>query len=103
MSFPRSRHSLPQGQRSPADDLRRIRRLPRPRHPHPRPQDRRPHPPRGVTIGLLISLFQSVTSIQDQTLTFVPKITVMVVVAALLLPWIIGRLVEYTAEMFRLF
>ncbi len=57
----------------------------------------------GVTIGLLISLFQSVTSIQDQTLTFVPKITVMVVVAALLLPWIIGRLVEYTAEMFRLF
>ncbi len=57
----------------------------------------------GVVIGLLISLFQSITSIQDQTLTFVPKITVMVVVAALLLPWIIGRLVEYTAEMFRLF
>lgn len=57
----------------------------------------------GVAIGLLVSLFQSITSIQDQTLTFVPKIAVMVVVAALLLPWIIGRLVEYTAEMFRLF
>jgi len=57
----------------------------------------------GVVIGLLISLFQSVTSIQDQTLTFVPKIAVMVVVAAVLMPWMIQRLLEYTAEMLRLF
>lgn len=57
----------------------------------------------GVIIGLLISLVQSVTSIQDQTLTFVPKITVMVLVAAVLLPWITLKLVEFAASMFRLF
>lgn len=56
----------------------------------------------GMTVGLLVSLLQSVTSIQDQTLTFVPKIACMVVVAAILLPWIARRLLEYTAEMFQL-
>jgi flagellar biosynthesis protein FliQ len=56
----------------------------------------------GVVIGLLISLVQSVTSIQDQTLTFVPKIAVMIVVAAVLLPWIV-QLVEFAARMFTLF
>jgi flagellar biosynthetic protein FliQ len=44
-----------------------------------------------------------VTSIQDQTLTFVPKIAVMMVVAAVLLPWIVLRLVEFAAKMFQLF
>lgn len=53
----------------------------------------------GVVIGLIISLLQSVTSIQDQTLSFVPKIVVMIVVAALLLPWITQRLVEYTSDL----
>ncbi len=57
----------------------------------------------GMIIGLLISLFQSVTSIQDQTLTFVPKIGVMVLVAAALLPWITLRLYEFTVEMLTLF
>jgi flagellar biosynthesis protein FliQ len=54
----------------------------------------------GVLVGLLISLLQSVTSIQDQTLTFVPKIVVMLTVAALLLPWIAIRLVEYASQLF---
>lgn len=57
----------------------------------------------GVTIGLIISLLQSVTSIQDQTLTFVPKISIMIIVAAILIPWIILRLAEYAREMFLLF
>lgn len=56
----------------------------------------------GMVIGLVISLIQSVTSIQDQTLTFVPKITVMVIVAAVLIPWIAQRLVEYASELFML-
>lgn len=56
----------------------------------------------GVIVGLLVSIFQSVTSIQDQTITFVPKIIVMIVVAAVLLPWITARLVEYAAELFKL-
>lgn len=57
----------------------------------------------GMVIGLVISLIQSVTSIQDQTLTFVPKIVGMVAVAVLLLPWIVLRLVEFSAEMLKLF
>jgi len=57
----------------------------------------------GVVVGLLISLIQSVTSIQDQTLTFVPKIAIMIIVAAVLLPWIAVQLVEFAARMFTLF
>lgn len=53
----------------------------------------------GVAVGLIVSIFQSVTSIQDQTITFVPKIVVMIVAAAILLPWIASRLVEYSAEL----
>ncbi len=56
----------------------------------------------GITVGLVVSLLQSVTSIQDQTLAFVPKIVVMVVAAAVLLPWIAHRLVEYAASLFSL-
>jgi len=56
----------------------------------------------GVLVGLIVSIFQSVTSIQDQTVTFVPKIVIMFVVAILLLPWIAARLVEYTAALFTL-
>ena len=56
----------------------------------------------GVVIGLIVSILQSVTSIQDQTITFVPKIVVMVLVAAILLPWVTMRLVEFAATLFRL-
>ena len=53
----------------------------------------------GIVIGLVISILQSITSIQDQALSFVPKIVVMFLVAILLLPWIVARLVEFAAEM----
>ncbi|MGH7130837.1 MAG: flagellar biosynthetic protein FliQ [Phycisphaerales bacterium] len=56
----------------------------------------------GVVIGLIISIFQSVTSIQDQSLTFVPKILVMILAAILLIPWIVERLLAFTREMFLL-
>jgi flagellar biosynthetic protein FliQ len=56
----------------------------------------------GILIGLLVSIFQSVTSIQDQTLTFVPKIFVMVIVAAILMPWIAMQLAEYAQMLFTL-
>lgn len=54
----------------------------------------------GLLVGLLISLFQAVTQIQEQTLTFVPKIFVMVLVAAALLSWITVVLSEFAIEMF---
>ena len=56
----------------------------------------------GVVIGLGISVLQAVTSIQDQTIATVPKIVVMVAAAILIAPWIIARLVDYAAELFRL-
>jgi len=56
----------------------------------------------GVVVGLVISLLQSVTQIQDQTLSMVPKIIAMILVAALVIPWIAARLIEYAADLFML-
>lgn len=53
----------------------------------------------GVVIGLAVSIFQSITSIQEQTLTFVPKIFGMILITIFLLSWIALRLSEYTAMM----
>jgi flagellar biosynthetic protein FliQ len=54
----------------------------------------------GLVVGVLISVVQAVTQIQEQTLSFVPKIAAMVAAAIFLLPWIGQRLLEYSAEMF---
>jgi flagellar biosynthetic protein FliQ len=54
----------------------------------------------GLVVGIVVSLLQAVTQIQEQTLTFVPKIAAMVAAAILLMPWIGGRLLEYAAAMF---
>jgi flagellar biosynthesis protein FliQ len=56
----------------------------------------------GVVIGLVVSIVQTVTSIQDQALVFVPKLVAMIIVAVVLTPWIVQRLVEFAAEMFSL-
>ncbi|HED54750.1 MAG TPA: flagellar biosynthesis protein FliQ [Phycisphaerales bacterium] len=53
----------------------------------------------GVVVGLVISILQSVTSIQDQTLTFVPKIVVMLAVVVFLTPWIVQRLGEFASDL----
>jgi len=53
----------------------------------------------GMAVGLSISLFQSMTQLQEQTLTFVPKIVAMVGVALLLVPWLAGRLLVYAQTM----
>lgn len=54
----------------------------------------------GLLVGLIISLFQAVTQIQEQTLTFVPKIVTMLVVAIVLLSWISIRMIDFTTSMF---
>ena len=54
----------------------------------------------GLVVGIAVSLMQAVTQIQEQTLTFIPKIVAMVAAAILLMPWIGHRLVEYSAAMF---
>ncbi|MBL0922473.1 MAG: flagellar biosynthetic protein FliQ [Phycisphaerales bacterium] len=56
----------------------------------------------GVAIGLTISIIQSVTQIQEQTLVFVPKILAMLIVTIAILHWIIERMGEFATDMFRL-
>lgn len=53
----------------------------------------------GLLVGLVISLFQAVTQIQEQTLTFVPKIIVMIVVSVALLSWLVMQMVDFTVTM----
>ena len=57
----------------------------------------------GLIVGLVISILQSVTQLQEQTLTFVPKIAAMVVAASYFIPWIANRMLDYTREMFSTF
>lgn len=56
----------------------------------------------GLLIGLVIGIFQAVTQIHEMTLTFIPKIVVMVVVFLALLPWMLIVMVDYMATLFDL-
>jgi flagellar biosynthetic protein FliQ len=53
----------------------------------------------GLLVGLTLSMVQAVTQLQEQSLTFVPKILAMVVAGALLIPWIANQLLAYTQTM----
>jgi len=54
----------------------------------------------GMLIGLIIALFQALTTIQEITLTFVPKIIVIFVSLILFLPFMITTLVEFSEHLF---
>jgi flagellar biosynthetic protein FliQ len=54
----------------------------------------------GMLVGLAVSFFQTVTSLQEQTLTIVPKMLAVLATIVLLMPWILGTLREYTAALF---
>ena len=54
----------------------------------------------GLLVGLVVSLFQAVTQLQEQTLSFIPKIIAMIVCTIVLLPWIGQQLIEYARQMF---
>ena len=51
-----------------------------------------------LVVGLAASLIQSVTSMQEQTLTFVPKLIAMAGLALLLTPWLLRALSDYTVQ-----
>lgn len=53
----------------------------------------------GLVVGILVSLFQAATQIQEMTLTFVPKIVSIFVGLLLLLPWIMNQLMGFTMEL----
>lgn len=52
-----------------------------------------------LAIGLIVSIFQTVTSIQEQTLTFIPKIICVFLALMLFGNWMISSIVEYTTEL----
>jgi flagellar biosynthetic protein FliQ len=54
-----------------------------------------------MVVGLVISLFQSVTSIQEFTLTFVPKLAAIILVFVIAGPWMLHTFVGYTDQLFR--
>lgn len=55
----------------------------------------------GMAVGLLISFFQTVTSLQEQTLTIVPKMLAVLTTIVVLMPWILTTLHEFTTSLFR--
>lgn len=52
----------------------------------------------GLVVGLLVSVFQAVTQIQEQTLSFIPKILALAVVLVVGGPWMLNQLMVYTTE-----
>lgn len=53
----------------------------------------------GMVVGLIISLFQAITQIQEMTLTFVPKIIAVMLTAFFATPWMINTIVDYTYDL----
>ena len=53
----------------------------------------------GLAVGLIVSVFQAVTQIQEQTLTFIPKILATVVVMVVGGPWMLDQLLSYTRDL----
>lgn len=52
----------------------------------------------GLAVGLVVGLLQAITQIQEQTVSFVPKLVVMVLVLSLTLPWLINHMVQYSHD-----
>jgi flagellar biosynthesis protein FliQ len=55
----------------------------------------------GMGVGLIVAIFQATTSIQDQTLSFIPKIAAILGALILFGPWMIQRIVQYTTTIFQ--
>jgi flagellar biosynthetic protein FliQ len=53
----------------------------------------------GMLIGILVSVFQTATSIQEQSLTFIPKLLITALALIGLAPWMLTRLMEFTIRL----
>jgi flagellar biosynthetic protein FliQ len=53
----------------------------------------------GLIVGLAVSVFQAVTQIQEQTLSFIPKILALVAVVAIAGPWMLGTIVDWSHDL----
>lgn len=56
----------------------------------------------GLVVGLMISIFQATTQINEMTLTFVPKILAVIVVIIFTMPWMLNMLIDFTARIFNM-
>ncbi|OJU79960.1 MAG: EscS/YscS/HrcS family type III secretion system export apparatus protein [Solirubrobacterales bacterium 70-9] len=54
----------------------------------------------GLIVGLLISVFQAVTQIQEMTLSFIPKILAVALVLIVGGPWMLSQIVSYTTDLY---
>ncbi|HUS88552.1 MAG TPA: flagellar biosynthesis protein FliQ [Desulfosporosinus sp.] len=54
-----------------------------------------------LLVGLLVSIFQAMTQIQEQTLTFIPKVVAVVAVLLVLGPWMLSVLTAYTSNLLK--
>lgn len=54
-----------------------------------------------LAIGLLVSIFQATTQIQEQTLAFIPKIVAVFVGLIFFGPWMLTKMVEFTTDLFQ--
>ncbi|MFD2044116.1 flagellar biosynthesis protein FliQ [Ornithinibacillus salinisoli] len=52
-----------------------------------------------LAVGLLVSIFQATTQIQEQTLAFIPKIVAVLVGLIFFGPWMLSKMVEFTADL----
>lgn len=52
----------------------------------------------GLVVGLVISVFQAVTQINEMTLTFIPKIVAVVAAVVIFLPWMLSKMVGFTTQ-----
>jgi len=53
----------------------------------------------GMSVGILFAIFQAVTSVQEQTMTLIPKMIAVIATSAILLPWILRTLTDFTVRL----
>ena len=54
----------------------------------------------GLVVGLIVSIFQAATQIQEMTLTFIPKILAIFLALLYAFPWIMDKMITFTREVF---
>jgi flagellar biosynthetic protein FliQ len=54
-----------------------------------------------LIVGLAVSIFQAVTQIQEQTLSFIPKVVALAVLIVVAGPWMLGQIVSYTENLYQ--
>ncbi len=52
----------------------------------------------GLVVGLVVGMLQAITQIQEQAISFVPKLVVMVLVLSVALPWLVQEMVQYSRD-----